>query len=54
LLSLLIRVARREKIPRIHGYILEQNRPMQEICRKLGFDVSYVREEAAFEASLET
>ena len=53
LLNLLIRVARRERIPRIHGYILEQNQPMRDICSKLGFDVKYVREEAAFEVSLE-
>ena len=53
LLNLLIRVARRERIPRIHGQILEQNRRMQEICRNLGFHVRHVPEEADFEASLE-
>lgn len=54
LLNLLIRVARHEKIRRVHGPILGQNRPMLDICRELGFHLKYVREEAAFEASLET
>jgi len=54
LLNLLIRVARHEKIRRVHGPILAQNRPMLDICRELGFHLKYVREEAAFEASLET
>jgi acetyltransferase len=53
LLTLLIRVARHEKIRRIFGLILGQNQPMQDICRELGFHLRYDREEAAFEASLE-
>jgi acetyltransferase len=53
LLTLLIRIARHEKIRRIYGPILGQNQPMQDICRDLGFHLKYVREEASFEASLE-
>jgi acetyltransferase len=53
LLTLLIRIARHEKIRRINGPILGQNQPMQDICRELGFNLKYVREEAAFEATLE-
>jgi acetyltransferase len=54
LLNLLIRIARLEKIQRIYGPILAQNQPMLDICRELSFHLKYVREEAAFEASLET
>ncbi len=54
LLTHLLRIGRGERIPRIYGYILEQNRAMQEICRKLGFHVKYVPGEAAFEASIES
>ena len=53
LLGMLVRVARRENIRRIHGLILEQNRSMQAVCRQAGFHVRYLPAEAAFEASLD-
>jgi acetyltransferase len=52
LLSHLIQIGHDERIPRIYGYILERNLGMQQICRKLGFELKYVPGEAAFEASI--
>jgi acetyltransferase len=53
LLDKLIRVAAQEKIRRIYGQILPQNRPMLDICREAGLHVRYVPVEESYEASLE-
>jgi acetyltransferase len=53
LLAQLVQIGKGEKVRRIYGYILEQNRAMLEICRKLAFHVKFVPGEAAFEASIE-
>jgi hypothetical protein len=37
---------------RIFGLILSENRPMQEICRELGFTLGYSAEDGLVEASL--
>jgi acetyltransferase len=52
LLRILVDLARRENIQRVSGLILTENRPMQEICRELGFRLGYSAEEGLVEASL--
>lgn len=39
LLNLLIEVGRAEKLDRITGHILPENREMQELCKKAGFQI---------------
>ncbi len=41
LMERLIEVARREKVRRLVGIILPENRPMLNMCRKLGFHLEY-------------
>jgi acetyltransferase len=52
LLRRLVSLARNEGIRRVFGEILAENRAMQEICRQLGFDVSYSVEDGVVEASI--
>lgn len=40
-LKLLIRIARDEKLDRLTAHILPENRGMQSICRKLGFELRH-------------
>jgi acetyltransferase len=52
LLRRLISLARSEGISEVFGSILPENRPMQEICRQLGFKVQYSSEEGVVKASI--
>jgi acetyltransferase len=52
LLSRLIQVGRNEKLQRITGIILIENRGMQAVCRKLGFRVQYSPDENVMKAEL--
>jgi acetyltransferase len=53
LLRTLIEVARREEVARIVGYVLPENRAMQRICEKVGFQLHYDTDEGAFRAEID-
>jgi acetyltransferase len=53
LLQTLVSIARQEKIRRVWGHILGENRAMQELARQMGFDLHYSLEEGLVEASLQ-
>jgi acetyltransferase len=53
LLKRLVQIGRREKLCRITGDILPDNRGMQKVCEKLGFRRSYVAEEGVVKAEIE-
>ncbi len=50
LLRAVLDVAAREGVQRLIGHILPENRPMQETCRGLGFEIRYDLEEGVVEA----
>ena len=54
LLRRLVSLARNEGIRRVFGEILAENHAMQEICRQLGFEVSYSIDDGMVEASMVT
>jgi acetyltransferase len=49
----LVEVAKKERISRVFGQILTDNRAMQEICRQLGFSVRYSLEDRLVEAVID-
>ena len=53
LLERLLEVARQEGIRRVFGEILTENRAMQDVCRRLGFDLRYSVEEGVVKATIE-
>ena len=53
LLRRLIQVGRDEKLQRITGDILAENRGMQNVCKKLGFRLGYSLEDHLMKAELE-
>ncbi len=53
LLRRLIQVGRDEKIQRILGYMLPENRPMRRVCEKLGFRLAPEPREELLRAELE-
>jgi acetyltransferase len=53
LLRTMIAIARQEKIRKLWGHILSENRTMQDVCKQLGFELKYSVEEGVVEASLE-
>jgi acetyltransferase len=53
LLRRLIQFGRDEKLQRLIGDILPENRGMQEVCKKLGFRVEYSLEDELMKAELE-
>jgi acetyltransferase len=52
LLRSLLSVARNEGIHRVFGQILGENRVMQQVCRRLGFETRYSIEDGAVDASI--
>jgi hypothetical protein len=52
LIHTVVEIARKEKLRRIWGNILGDNRPMQELARQSGFDLRYSMEEGVVEATL--
>jgi acetyltransferase len=52
LLKVLVDVGRREKIGRITSLILPENYVMQQVCRKVGFEVAYDRFNEAIRAEI--
>jgi acetyltransferase len=52
LLSLLIQVARDEKLSRLSADILPENTEMQRVCRKLGFEVEQDMEDLIVRAAM--
>jgi acetyltransferase len=52
LIHTVVEVARKEKVGRIWGHILSENRSMQELARQSGFELRYSVEEGVVEASL--
>jgi acetyltransferase len=53
LLGALIEVARREDVARIVGYVLPENRGMQRLCEKVGFQLHYDTDEGALRAEID-
>jgi acetyltransferase len=53
LLKSLIQIGRNEKLDRIQGIILSENRAMQHVCRKAGFQIHFDKEAGEFSAVLE-
>jgi acetyltransferase len=53
LLGDLLAIGRREAIERIVGHILPENYVMQRICRKLGFELTYVTSQDVFRAEID-
>jgi len=53
LLGRLLEVGRQEKLGRIIGHILLDNRGMQRVCEKLGFHLRYVAQEGQVKAEIE-
>jgi acetyltransferase len=53
LLRQLIQVGRQEQLSRIIAYILPENRPMQQLCERLGFLLQNNQREEVVEATLE-
>ncbi len=52
LIHSVVSIARQEKISRLWGHILSENRTMQELARQAGFELRYSVEEGVVEASL--
>ncbi|MCI0535705.1 MAG: GNAT family N-acetyltransferase [Verrucomicrobiales bacterium] len=52
LLARLLDVGREEKLSRIVAEILPENRAMQSVCKKLGFDLEYSPEERVVRAAI--
>ena len=52
LLRRLVDVARAEKLERLVGEILPENRGMQRVCEKVGFTLKYSREDGVVAAEL--
>jgi acetyltransferase len=50
LLKRLIAIGREEKLDRIVGQILSENQAMQHICKKIGFEVEYSKDNRGFTA----
>lgn len=53
LLTTLLEIAREEKIARVTGNILPDNRPMLEICKALGFTLEFDRDEGVVIAAID-
>ena len=53
ILRTMIAIARQEKIRKLWGHILSENRTMQDVCKQLGFELKYSVEEGVVEASLD-
>ena len=53
LLSRLVQIGRQEKLSRIIGHILLDNRGMQRICEKLGFHLHHDHQEKQVEAEIQ-
>ena len=53
LLRRLMQAGRDEQLQRLTGYILDENKGMREICRKLGFHLQYSLEEQIVKVELE-
>jgi acetyltransferase len=53
LIELLVEIGRAEKLDRIVGHILSENRDMQQICRKAGFRLRHTPGASESEAELE-
>jgi acetyltransferase len=53
LLKLLLEIGRQEGVEHVIGQVLPDNYGMQQICRKLGFDMSYDRFAEIVEATIE-
>jgi acetyltransferase len=53
LLTTLLAIAREEKIARVTGNILPDNRPMLEICKALGFALEFDRDEGVVIAGID-
>jgi acetyltransferase len=53
LLQRLLAIAREEKLRRVTGLILSDNRAMQKICEKLGFEVKFSKEEGLVKAQID-
>jgi acetyltransferase len=53
LLRTLIEVARREDVSRIVGYVLPENRAMQRLCEKVGFQLHYDIDEGVLRAEID-
>jgi acetyltransferase len=51
-LTLLIQIARDEKVSRLHADILSDNVAMQKVCQKLGFQLTRSLTEPTVEAEL--
>lgn len=51
-LSQLLHIGKLEKLERIVAYILPENRPMQKICQRLGFEVKEDKEEGMMVAEI--
>ena len=52
LLQRLVHVAREEKLESINGWISPSNAAMQNLSRKLGFDVRFIQKEELVQATL--
>ncbi len=52
LLRRLVSLARKEGIRQVFGDILNENTAMQDICRQLGFDLRYSREDGVVKAAI--
>jgi acetyltransferase len=52
LLKSLVKIGRDEKLDRIIGYILSENRAMQRVCERVGFEVRHDAEEGECKAIL--
>jgi len=50
LLKRLVQIGREEKLDRIVGQILSDNQAMQHICKKIGFNVEYSKDNQGFTA----
>ena len=50
MLKLLVEIGRKEKLDRIIGSVLLENRAMQHICKKVGFTLKHDFEAGQWEA----
>jgi acetyltransferase len=49
----LLRIAEREGVPRISAFILPENQPMLQICRRLGFQLEHLSQDRVVRASID-
>jgi len=52
LLNMLVQIGRDESLARITATILPDNRGMQQVCRKVGFEVRYSAGEGECQAEI--